>query len=67
MKYKEYGGKVIVQWIGMACGHGAVAYVTVYCVIENIRYVMRDGKEVGLWVGGQSVYCACIFMVNFLI
>lgn len=51
----------------MASLHGFLAYACVFWVLENTSYVMNDGKIGGMWLGGQVVYGAVVWMVNVLL
>jgi hypothetical protein len=50
------------MWVLYGCAHSAMVYYLNGYVNENT--VTAEGKEFGLWSGGQTMFLACILLAN---
>lgn len=57
----------LALWILYAIYHSAIIYFSVLYVIMQQDAFQADGKDLGFWLAGHSVYGACIFIVNTLL
>lgn len=54
-------------WIFYAVYHAAIVYVANLYVLMQSDAIQSDGKDIGFWSAGHSVYGSCIFIVNTLL
>lgn len=58
---------IFIKWIAYAFFHAYVIYQTVYIVLVHMNTNRGDGKDVGLWIGGMTVYGQCIIVANVIL
>lgn len=59
--------KHLFRYILYGITHSFCIYNICYWALNFHSVCQSDGKEIGLWVGGMTVYGVCIFVANFLL
>lgn len=58
---------LFMQWVFYALWHAAIIFATVLYALNQPQACQSDGKEIGFWVAGMTIYGVCIFVANFLL
>lgn len=62
-----FSNVIFAKWIVYAFLHALLIYLTVYYVLAQPQARRGDATEIGLWIGGMTVYGVCIFVANVLL
>lgn len=54
-----------MQHIFYALWHGLLIFYTTLVIMCTPGVTQSDGKDIGFWVGGMTIYGICIFVANF--
>ena len=54
-----------MQWVALALWHGAIIFFVCIYYLGHFDTNMDDGKSVGLWYTGHTVYGACVIVANW--
>lgn len=57
----------LFKYILYGITHAFCIYNICYWALNFHSVSQSDGKEIGLWVGGMTVYGVCIFIANFIL
>lgn len=60
-----FSKRLFMQWILYALWHGIVVFFTVFYCLNQPQTMQSDGKDIGFWACGMSVYGVCIFVANW--
>ena len=55
---------IMFQWIVYAVCQAYLIYAICFHALNYFTVNQNDGKAIGLWVGGLTVYGVCIFVAN---
>ena len=58
---------LFAEWIFYALFHSFIVFATSYYALTFFQVSQNDGKEIGLFVAGMTVYGVCIFIANFIL
>ena len=62
----SYG--VFMKWFMLAMAHGLVIYyISLVFILLPESAMQHDGRDIGFWVSGHSVYGACVICANTVI
>ena len=64
LKDECFSADLYVGWIIYALWHALVVYYTVYYALTELGVQKPDGKDIGLWLAGTTVYGSCVMVVN---
>ena len=64
IKDECFSAELYIGWIIYAIWHAGIVYFTVYYALTHIGVTQPDGKDIGLWPAGTTVYGSCVFIVN---
>lgn len=58
---------LFVKWLLYALIHAGFIFMASFYVLVQVRAHQSDGKDVGFWVAGMTVYGVCIFTANMVL
>lgn len=64
IKDECFSAELYLGWIAYAIWHAGVVYYTVYFALTQLGVSKPDGKDMGLWLAGTTVYGSCVLVVN---
>jgi len=64
IKDECFSSELYIGWILYALWHAAVVFFGCYFALTHIGVTQPDGKDIGLWLAGTTVYGACVCVVN---
>lgn len=67
MKSECWSNLIFVKWLLYALFHGFLLYfISIVCLVQPDQYE-SDGKEIGFWIAGHTVYGSAVFVANLVI
>lgn len=64
LKDECFSSELYLGWIVYALWHALVVYYSVYYALTELGVTQPDGKDIGLWLAGTTVYGSCVMVVN---
>jgi len=59
--------KLLFKYIVYALWHAFIVFMACFFSLNMIGVTRNDGKDIGLWVGGMTVFGCSIFIANFVL
>lgn len=67
IKKECFSYKLLFKYIIYALWHSFVVYMVCFYALNSVGVNQNDGRDIGLWVGGMTVYGCCIFLANLVL
>jgi len=67
MNNECWSNTIFVKWLFYALIHGFLLYFICIISVVGERQYESDGKEIGFWIAGHTVYGGAVFVANLVI
>lgn len=64
---KCFSYKLLLQFISYALLHSFMIYIICLYALSLLGVNQNDGRDIGFWICGMTVYGCCILLANFVL